>query len=294
MPEEMKVCRKCHLEKPATEFSVAVKATGARMARCKSCASARVRTYYADNPVYRAKTKANSMGWAKKNPEQAAKHRHRSGLKYKYDLTPEQYAALLRAQDNACALCGATEHGHKHNNGRTARLPGGFSTNWPIDHCHKTNAVRGLLCHACNVRLGGYEVLLGKVGEAKLVEYLTRPSPVLALPTISVVPIPDVPAPRFVAELPPRYTTFVCAVEGCGKEGHAGGLCHTHYVRARRRGGNVGTAGALPHAGSKLTDDDIRAIRGSTDKGYEIAAKFGISGPTVSMIRNRKIWTHVA
>jgi hypothetical protein len=294
MSEEMKVCRKCHLELPITKFVVVEKTTGKRDSQCRVCEAARVRAYYAANAEYRAKTKINSVGWAKANPVKAALQRRKTTLKRKYDLTHEQYDQLLAAQGGCCALCGVSEHGHKHNNGKTARLPGGFSANWPIDHSHLDGRVRGLLCHACNVRIGGYEVLLRMVGEEKLLDYLSRPSPILSLP-IAMMPIVEpAPPPRYVAELPPRYTRGACSVEGCGEDQHAGNLCFRHYMRARRRDGDTGTVAPLPHAGSKLTDDDIRAIRASTSKGADVAAKYGISQPTVSMIRNRRIWTHVA
>jgi len=59
---------------------------------------------------------------------------------YLYGLTPEQYAALLKQQDNRCAIC------------RT-ETPGGKG-GWHVDHDHATDRVRGLLCNACNLMLG--------------------------------------------------------------------------------------------------------------------------------------------
>lgn len=291
MSQELKVCRKCHLEKPVTDFSVDDKTTGKRLARCKSCVAEYVRGVYAANPEYRAKAKANSSRYSKANPK-APEYIRRAMLKHRYNLTHEQYDQLLAAQDHRCALCGTDQHGR---DGRSGRYKGErkwtwLEQSWPVDHCHTDGRVRGLLCHACNVRVGGYEKLLEKAGEAKLLDYLTRPSPVLSLPAVIT---PEAPTYRFVAELPPRYTQGKCSIEDCGADQHAGNLCFKHYMRARRRGGDAGTAAPLPHAGSTLTDDDIRAIRASTDKGYVIAAKFGISQPTVSMIRRRRIWTHV-
>lgn len=55
-----------------------------------------------------------------------------------YGLTPEEYAALMA--DRRCHVCGTT----KHQSGRRLH----------IDHCHVTQKVRGLLCHACNTALG--------------------------------------------------------------------------------------------------------------------------------------------
>jgi hypothetical protein len=57
-----------------------------------------------------------------------------------YGLTVEQYEALLERQAGRCAICRTDE-------------PGGRG-NWHVDHCHESNAVRGLLCATCNVGLG--------------------------------------------------------------------------------------------------------------------------------------------
>jgi endogenous inhibitor of DNA gyrase (YacG/DUF329 family) len=55
-----------------------------------------------------------------------------------YGIEPEQYEALLVAQNSVCAIC---------KNNRSARPLG-------VDHNHTTGAVRGLLCGPCNAGLG--------------------------------------------------------------------------------------------------------------------------------------------
>ena len=45
---------------------------------------------------------------------------------------------------------------------------------------------------------------------------------------------------------------------------------------------------------AKLTEDDVREIRQSKSRHADIAAQYGISKGAVSMIKNRKIWAHVA
>lgn len=57
----------------------------------------------------------------------------------KYGLTPADYDDLLTAQGGLCASC-REEPSNKN----------GFH----VDHDHETGAVRGLLCHGCNVALG--------------------------------------------------------------------------------------------------------------------------------------------
>ena len=59
---------------------------------------------------------------------------------YKYGITAEQFAARLEAQGDRCAICRSDAPSGK----------GG----WHVDHDHATNAIRGLLCHNCNLMLG--------------------------------------------------------------------------------------------------------------------------------------------
>lgn len=66
-------------------------------------------------------------------------------MKYRYGITIQDYDALLEAQGFACKICGDTEP----RNVRGERFP--------IDHCHDTGLVRGLLCHHCNVGLGHFK-----------------------------------------------------------------------------------------------------------------------------------------
>ncbi len=59
--------------------------------------------------------------------------------KTKYGLNAEEYYSMFRKQNNKCAICGQN-----------------FSDSNKafVDHCHKTNKVRGLLCTRCNTLLG--------------------------------------------------------------------------------------------------------------------------------------------
>jgi hypothetical protein len=54
-----------------------------------------------------------------------------------YGLTLEDYDAMLNEQNGLCAICFQKEKG-----------------NLFVDHSHKTNEVRGLLCNKCNSALG--------------------------------------------------------------------------------------------------------------------------------------------
>jgi len=47
------------------------------------------------------------------------------------------------------------------------------------------------------------------------------------------------------------------------------------------------------HGCSKLTENDIRAIRSSAETGVALARQYGVSTTNISDIRNRRIWRHV-
>jgi hypothetical protein len=44
---------------------------------------------------------------------------------------------------------------------------------------------------------------------------------------------------------------------------------------------------------AKLSDDQVRAIREDGRSNVQIGADYGVSAPTVSKIKHRKLWAHV-
>jgi hypothetical protein len=65
-------------------------------------------------------------------------------LKHRYGLTQAQYDEILAEQGGGCAICGKTE---TDSTGRPLS----------VDHNHRTNEVRGLLCGNCNRALGLFQ-----------------------------------------------------------------------------------------------------------------------------------------
>jgi hypothetical protein len=78
--------------------------------------------------------------WRKENPEKvreyAARAQRRHILK-KYSITEDEYDEMSKKQNGLCAICGGVS-----------------PTRLAVDHCHKTEKVRGLLCSRCNVGIG--------------------------------------------------------------------------------------------------------------------------------------------
>ena len=63
-----------------------------------------------------------------------------SELLRNFGLTRQEYNRIFQVQGGMCKICGI----HQEEINKSLR----------VDHCHKTNKVRGLLCHNCNVTLG--------------------------------------------------------------------------------------------------------------------------------------------
>lgn len=72
--------------------------------------------------------------------DEADDTRRNRKLKWKYGITLEEYNSTLEEQNFCCAIC------HKHLSE--------FKRNLAVDHCHKTNKIRGLLCNSCNLVIG--------------------------------------------------------------------------------------------------------------------------------------------
>lgn len=115
---ETKICTKCNLDKPLTEYYKDSQKSSGYRPDCKDCNKIRTSAYAKNN---RQKMNFNNM-------------------KYKTGITKEQYEEILNQQNDLCRICNITEE----ENGKR------FS----IDHCHTTGYIRGLLCNKCNQGLG--------------------------------------------------------------------------------------------------------------------------------------------
>ena len=68
-------------------------------------------------------------------------------LKRKFDLSLDGYQAKMVEQGGVCAICGRPETAFRK--GKLLPLS--------VDHCHRTNGVRSLLCTACNIGIGSLQ-----------------------------------------------------------------------------------------------------------------------------------------
>lgn len=103
----------------------------------------------------RTQTRAAQAVYRQAHPERVKaasketykKHGLAKRLRNRYGLTVAEYDALLASQGGHCAICPARNY-----------VPGTIQK-LAVDHDHKTNEVRGLLCFACNSMLGRAEDL---------------------------------------------------------------------------------------------------------------------------------------
>lgn len=113
------------------------------------------------------KVREHNRKWKQNNQEAVkaskrtwrSKHSYHNNL-YKYGVTKEWYEAKLQEQVGGCAICGTEDSGTKR------------SFQFHIDHCHKTNKVRGILCYRCNIFLAHLEH--DPTRYRKAVDYLAR------------------------------------------------------------------------------------------------------------------------
>jgi hypothetical protein len=115
-----KICVNCKKEKSLVEFYKRNSAKDGFHNSCKTCHS------------------LNSH--KNRTPEKARK----SSLERDFGITLEDFKEILIRQRGVCAICGNPE---------TSTYKGKLR-NLSVDHNHKTNHLRGLLCDDCNKGLG--------------------------------------------------------------------------------------------------------------------------------------------
>lgn len=195
-------CTKCLEDKPLdhNHYSRASRYSATNLGfayECKLCCAERQRERYAKNPekykaqqkikrqtpeyqayikeykrTHKERDKESAKLYKLKNKDRIREynrgkyqrniHKERANHLFKtYGLTTKEYDTMYSAQNGKCKLCGYTPN-IKDTHSRNRFLH--------VDHCHKTNRIRGLLCGNCNTGLGllkdNVEVL------TKAIEYL--------------------------------------------------------------------------------------------------------------------------
>lgn len=106
-----------------------------------------------EDPEFRKRKHERAKKWVEDNPSEASNHYHRSQMKLRYGITPEEYEALAAKNGGRCWICNK-EQKETTASGEKRRLV--------VDHDHAHDkgdsaGVRGVLCTACNVHLVAFE-----------------------------------------------------------------------------------------------------------------------------------------
>lgn len=159
-----KTCGGCRIAKPTDHFHKNKCKKDGLNAYCISCKAVKSQAYRDKNREAisrKAKLKYDAAIARDKRIEYKALHPNslrNSALKYSYGITLEQYQKMLVDQNYNCAICKTSQEQ------LIKRLA--------VDHNHKTNEIRGLLCGSCNRALGlfkeNYEVI------SSAAEYMAR------------------------------------------------------------------------------------------------------------------------
>jgi hypothetical protein len=148
---DLKTCSKCKIPKALSEFYADKSAPSGYRSDCKECKTSALRESRSKNPQkrrdqnrqYRLKNREalreKTKRWFKKNPDKVRIYRRKKRLKSKYGITIEALHTMIRRQGNKCLVC-------------LRRFSDLIKP--VVDHCHATNAVRGILCDRCNVAEG--------------------------------------------------------------------------------------------------------------------------------------------
>ncbi len=139
---EGRICSKCNIRFPIEFYSIDRSRFDGLCNYCKKCAIIRVKKYPKNT-----------------NSEKFRKSKRKSRLKSLYGITPEAYDVILQIQNNCCAIC-------------RCKFPQDSKRLPAVDHCHKTNFIRGILCSPCNTGIGLFKE--NKTFLLSAIDYISR------------------------------------------------------------------------------------------------------------------------
>jgi hypothetical protein len=135
--DKVKKCSKCKKIKFFVDFRTDNKRKDKKHPQCKQCC-AEYNKEYESRPEVKKRSLELGRKYYANNRRKKANRRYLQ----KYGITIEQKEQFLKNQDNKCAICQTTDPG---------------SRNWHLDHDHKKNVIRGILCENCNHGLGVFK-----------------------------------------------------------------------------------------------------------------------------------------
>lgn len=113
---------KCHPDRPLSAHGM-----------CKPCYDIENWKQLKANPIKYAEHRKNAKKRYQLNPRAVYGY----VIKSLYGITLDERDSIFKKQRGVCAICKLAIKGKQE-----------------IDHCHSSGAVRGILCHRCNMLLG--------------------------------------------------------------------------------------------------------------------------------------------
>ena len=150
-----KICTTCKILKDTNEFPRDKHTPSGIHSRCKVCHRKSSIDYYRS---HRMEMIQKNKQYQKNHPEKTKIRQRNKSLKRDFSITLDQYNDLLKKQDYKCAIC--------------KRKQTKFKRALAVDHCHKTNRNRGLLCGNCNMAIGLFKEKIFFLKSA--IDYLYR------------------------------------------------------------------------------------------------------------------------
>lgn len=145
MINDFKKCKSCGISKSLKDFHKNANKDG-RFNTCKKCQYSRLQEFRKD-PQHKERFK---------------EYRRNNAITKRYGICIQQYNDLVNSQENKCKICGNLPNKEGPIQNQSLH----------IDHCHKTDKVRGLLCHLCNRGIGLFRERIDLIENA--VEYLKK------------------------------------------------------------------------------------------------------------------------
>ncbi len=172
------ICRKCHKEKPRSDFHKNSGSLSGISGQCKECINAYhkiLRSKHSSYPISVKSSRCSRCKQVKGISEFSRNQYNTTGLScvckpcasrarfQKYKLSSPDFDEMVKRQKGKCALCGDLETTTHY--GKVIQLS--------IDHDHRPGGkARALLCHRCNFVLG--RVRDNTILLQKMIDYLNR------------------------------------------------------------------------------------------------------------------------
>lgn len=143
MQNDLKTCTKCGESFPNTsEYFYGYGGRRGLKSWCKTCTAKAGKAWRASQPERaKAKSRANWKLYKLEHPDYMRDY----NLRRCYGITLDEFDVLFAEQGYRCAICGVSNEDYSGKK------------SFHVDHDHATGAIRGILCHSCNIGLGNFK-----------------------------------------------------------------------------------------------------------------------------------------